>query len=246
MIAEFMVRYGSKWFAGGFALTCLSLITWMLTSPIFRIDHLVIVHDPNSSTALLDETEVLTRLAWVNGKNVFQLDTREVAKQVEAEPSVKWAEVEASIDGQLRVFVTYRRPVANWNVAGKSYLVGKEAILLAEGSDSSLSLTIEEIGGETAAVGQQVNPDALEVGHKLRKNLPIMGIEPTLITYSAAGGFLIRDVADREIIFGPPENLMAKLIALKAVLDDAARQGNEVSRIDLRPLERPTYQIRES
>jgi cell division septal protein FtsQ len=245
MIADFMMRYGSKWLAAGFSIACLALFVWMLTSPTFRIDRVVIVNDANSSKALLDKTDILSRLAWVNGENVFRLDTTRVAEQIEAEPSVQWADVEAGIDGQLRVLVTYRRPVANWNVAGTSYLVGKGAILLAEGSDGSLPFTVEQIGGNPATVGQQVNPDALEMAHKLNRNLPVMGVEPVLIAYSAGGGLVIRDTFEREIIFGPPEDLTAKLIALKAVLDDAARQGEQVRRIDLRPLERPTYQIRE-
>ena len=72
-----------------------------------------------------------------------------------------------------------------------------------------------------------------------------MGVHPALIAYSAKGGLVIRDTVEREIIFGPPEDLTAKLIGLKAVLDDAARRGEQVHRIDLRPLDRPTYQIRD-
>ena len=245
MITDFMIRYGSKWTAAGFAIAFLALFVWMMTSATFRIDRVVLVHDSNSSPALLDDTDMLSRIGWVNEKNVFRLDTAKVAAQVEADPAVHWADVSAGIDGQLRVMVIYRRPVANWKVGGTSYLVGKGAILLAEGSDESLALTVEEFGGDPANVGQQVNPDALEMAHKLNRNLPVMGVEPALIAYSAAGGFVIQDAIEREIIFGPPEDLSAKLIALKAVLDDAARQGERVTRIDLRPLDRPTYQVLE-
>ena len=240
-----MLRYGSKWVAAGLAVACLTLLAWMLTSPTFRIDRMVLVHDPDSSPALLNKTDLLSRLGWVNGENVFRLDTAKVIEQVEADPAVQWAGVEAGIDGELRIVVTYRRPVANWQVSGVSYLVGKGAILLAEGSDPSLPLTIHQIGGKPAKVGQQVNPDALEMAYKLNRNLPVMGVHPSVIAYSATGGLIIRDTVEREIIFGPPEDLTAKLIALKAVLDDVARQGEQAHRIDLRPLDRPTYQIRD-
>ena len=245
MIADFMLRYGSKWIAAGFAVACLTMLAWMLTSPTFRIDRMVLVHDPDSSPALLDKTDLLSRLGWVNGENVFRLDTAKVVEQVEADPAVQWADIEVGIDGQLRVVVTYRQPVANWQINGMTYLVGKGAILLAEGSDGSLPLTIQQIGGSPAKVGQQVNPDALEMAYKLNRNLPVMGVHPALIAYSAKGGLVIRDTVEREIIFGPPEDLTAKLIGLKAVLDDAARRGEQVHRIDLRPLDRPTYQIRD-
>ena len=245
MIADFMLRYGSKWVAAGFALVCLTLLAWMLTSPTFRIDRMVVVHDPSSSPALLNKTDLLSHLGWVNGKNVFWLDTTKVAEQVEADPAVQWAAVEAGIDGELRLVVTYRQPVANWQANGSSYLVGKGAILLAEGSDSSLPLTIHQIEGEPVKVGQQVNPDALEMAYKLNRNLPVMGIHPSVIAYSATGGLVIRDNVEREIIFGPPQDLTAKLVGLKAVLDDVARQGEQADRIDLRPLDRPTYKIRD-
>jgi len=153
------------------------------------------------------------------------------------------AAVDARIDGTLIIRVTYRTPVANWQVGDKTFLVDGAGALLAEGREESLGLTVMDMDRSTASAGDRVSPRALEAAYKLQKNLPLMEVVPVRIAYSSPAGFVITDERSREITFGPPEFLAAKLVALRAVLDDAARSGEEVARIDLRPLDRPTYQI---
>ena len=245
MIVDFMERYGSKWVAAGLGIACIVVTAWMLNASTFNVKTVILDRDDASSPALLDEQALLTDLGWVKGQNVFRLNTAAITAQIEAVPSVQWAYASVGIDGEVRVSISYRKPVANWTVGGKSFLVGGSAILLAEGHDGSLPLTIQEIARTSAQVGDYVNPEALDAAYKLHQNLPIMGVVPATISYSATSGIVVRDASDREILFGPPEYLMAKFIALKAVLDDAARQGEQLQQIDLRPMGRPTYKVRE-
>ncbi len=245
MIVDFMDRYGSKWVAAGLGIACIAVIAWMLNASTFSVDTVILDRDESSSPALLDEHALLTDLEWVKGQNVFRLNTAAITAQIESVPSVQWAFASVGIDGEVRVSISYRKPVANWTAGGKSFLVGRSAILLAEGHDRTLPLTIRDLGRTSAEVGDYVNPEALDAAYKLHQNLPIMGIEPATISYSATTGIVVRDASDREILFGPPEYLTAKFIALKAVLDDAARQGEELQQIDLRPMGRPTYRVRE-
>lgn len=238
-----MERYEGKWLSLGAGLSGLLVIALMLSFPQFRVRKIQVERDYGSPPPLVDEGSLARRLAWVRGSNVFSLNTARLAGEINAEPSIQAAVVETRIDGTVIVRVTHRAPVANWEIGGRSYLVGPNGGLLAEGRDGSLGLTVIDTEHAAAKPGDRVNVDALEAAYKLSANLPILGVTPSRIAYSGMAGLVVTDSLNREITFGPPDFLRAKLVALQAVLDEAARKGERINRVDLRPVDRPTYQI---
>lgn len=238
---EFVERYTSKWMSLVLAIGAGATLIWLLSSPLFEIRSISLIRDYGSPPPLVDERELAGRLSGTIGQSIFRLSTTRLAAELEQEPSVRSAVVEARLDGSLVIRVTHRRPVANWQVGGQTYLVDETATLLAAGSDQDLELTIRDLETTDAVIGDVVNLTALEAAYILDKNLPILALTPLEITHSGPTGITITTVNGIEILFGPPERLEAKLVSLKAVLDDAARQGIQVRSIDLRPIDRPTY-----
>ena len=238
---DFVERYTNKWISLVLALGAATMLVWLLSSPMFKVSSISLVRDYGSPPPLVDELELASRLSWTHGESVFRLGTQALAAELEEEPSVRSAAIEPHLDGSLLIRVTHRRPVANWQVGETSYLVDETARLLAVGSDPTLGLTIRDLETTEAKVGEIVNLTALEAAYILKENLPLLALEPLHITHSGATGITVTTVEGVEILFGPPESLEAKLVALKAVLDDAARQGIRVRSVDLRPIERPTY-----
>ena len=238
---DFVDRYSNKWMSLILALSAATLLIWLLSSPMFRISSISLVRDYGSPPPLVDELELANRLSWTHGQSIFRLGTKALAAELEAEPSVRSAAVETRLDGSLIIRVTHRRPVANWQIGEQSFLVDETARLLAVGFDSALGLTVRDLETADAQVGDIVNLTALEAAYVLKENLPLLALEPMRITHSGAAGITVTTVDGVEILFGPPEKLESKLISLKAVLDDAARQGIRIRSVDLRPVERPTY-----
>ena len=218
---------------------------WFLSSPMFKVRSIALMRDYGSPPPLIDELELAKQLSWTHGESSFRLGTKALAAQLEEEPAVRSAAVETQLDGSLRIWVTHRRPVANWQVGKTTYLVDETARLLAEGQDPQLALTIRDLEPSTVQVGDQENLTALKAAYSLQLNLPLLALQPLHITHSAAAGITVATTNGVDILFGPPEDLEAKLISLKAVLDDAARQGIRIRSIDLRPIERPTYKAYE-
>jgi cell division septal protein FtsQ len=243
---DFVDRYSNKWFSLILSLSAATLLVWLLSSPMFRISSISLVRDYGSPPPLVDELELASRLSWTYGQSIFRLGTEALAAQLEEEPSVRSAAVETHLDGSLLIRVTHRRPVANWQVGEQSFLVDETARLLAVGSDPALTLTIRDLETTDAQIGDIVNLTVLKAGYILKENLPLLALEPLYITHSGAAGITVTTTDVIEILFGPPESLEAKLVSLKAVLDDAARQGIRVRSVDLRPIERPTYKAFDS
>ena len=238
---DFVERYINKWISLILALAAVTTVIWFLSSPVFKVRSISLMRDYGSPPPLIDELELAEQLSWTHGESIFRLGTKALAAQLEAEPSVRSAAVETQLDGALRIWITHRRPVANWQVGKKTYLVDETARLLAEGQDPKLSLTVRDLETSNVKVGDQVNLTALKAAYSLQANLPLLALQPLHITHSGAAGITVATMNGVEILFGPPENLEAKLVSLKAVLDDAARQGIRIRSVDLRPVERPTY-----
>ena len=93
--------------------------------------------------------------------------------------------------------------------------------------------------------GDLVNLDALLAAHQLKNNLVHLRLGVKKILHHV-GGLSIIDHADRVIEFGDTNHLQGKLIALHAVLEDAKKQRERITSVDLRPIDRPTYRTSNS
>ncbi len=93
--------------------------------------------------------------------------------------------------------------------------------------------------------GDLVNVDALLAAHQLKNNLVHLRLGVKKILHHI-GGLSIIDHADRVIEFGDTKHLEGKLIALHSVLEDAKKQRERITSVDLRPIDRPTYRTSES
>ncbi len=75
----------------------------------------------------VESRALLTDLEWVKGQNVFRLNTAAITAQIEAVPSVQWAYASVGIDGEVRVSISYRKPVANWTALNTAWAVTSTA-----------------------------------------------------------------------------------------------------------------------
>ena len=78
----------------------------------------------------------------------------------------------------LTVTIAYDAPVANWIIAGQSYLVDADGQILAARYRPDLELTIEDTAAREPAPGEHVNLPALLAAYQLQSNLPLLRVFP--------------------------------------------------------------------
>lgn len=242
MIA-FMERYSGKWLSLAIALGSLTLIAWFLLSSRFQVQNIQLIRDYASPPPLVDEQSIAEDAATFAGLNVFSLNTKDVARSLRKDPSIQSMSVETTLNGRLVIRIVHRRPVANWVIGNKSHLVDETGLVLAEGRDPRLDLSIHALNEPLVKPGSRVSAKALEVGALVQRELPLMGVSVDKVSYSAASGLTAMTGSAIELLIGPPEKLAGKLRSLQVVLDETSRRGEKLRKVDLRPLDRPTYQL---
>ncbi|MBM4437546.1 MAG: hypothetical protein FJ029_09985, partial [Actinobacteria bacterium] len=178
------------------------LIIWMVKSPIFAVRAVDVHRADSSPPPVIDPRkieDVVARLA--RGANIFRLNAGALRTAVRAQPGVADAIVAVTLDGRVTVTVSYQAPVANWVVAGQSYVVSADGHVLAARYQPDLQLTVEDTSDGTVAPGATVSADALHAAYQLQNNLPFLRVVPTRFRY-APNSLLVIDHSGREILFG--------------------------------------------
>jgi len=91
-------------------------------------------------------------------------------------------------------------------------------------------------------VGDRIDQRTLLAAREMAKAMPEAGVRvretevgPAGLTFTAESGW--------RIIVGPPDSLNEKLANLASVVDLAKKNGLKISLLDLRPKDRPFYQV---
>ncbi len=216
------------------------VLVWMLNSQVFDVRTVEVFRADTSPPPAIDPARVEAQAQQMLGHNIFRVDSESLRTHLREIPGVADAVVTSSIDGRVRVTVSYEAPVANWVVDGQSYLVNADGEILVARYQPDLELTVEDGLKRLVDVGDRISVDALHAAYQLQSNLPLLRVLPSRIRYSG-GGLLVVDHSGRELQFGDTSQLAAKLVALQSVLDEAGRRGERIASIDLRPVDRPTY-----
>ena len=216
------------------------LLVWMLTSPVMKVRNITVHRAASSPPPVVSAEQIESFVGQFVGASVFRIDSAAIREELQEIPGVADALVDVSVDGHLTVTIAYDAPVANWIIAGQSYLVDADGQILAARYRPDLELTIEDTAAREPAPGDHVNLPALLAAYQLQSNLPLLRVFPNRIQY-AAGNLTVIDHSGRELQFGGIDQLEPKLVALQAVLERATRRGERIASVDLRPVDRPTY-----
>ncbi len=216
------------------------VLFWMLSSQVFDVRTVEVFRADMSPPPAIDPARIEARAQQMLGHNIFRVDPGSLRNHLRDIPGVADTVVTLSIDGRVRVTVSYEAPVANWVVEGQSYLVNSDGEILAARYQPDLELTVEDGLKQLVGIGDRISLDALHAAYQLQSNLPLLRVLPSRIRYSGSG-LLVVDHSGRELQFGDTGQLAAKLVALQSVLDEAGRRGERIASIDLRPVDRPTY-----
>lgn len=232
---------GWNWLSVANLLALCGVIALLLTSPQFQVTQVIIAREAESSATLAQAHE----LSSVVGKSIFLLHTERLAREIEALPSVRSAQVRVRLPDRVIVEIARREPVAVWQAVNGPFLIDREGQIIGPATDDAPdqpALVIQETSGVERVPGQRIERRILLAARELRRILPQLGVEPLAIEYGTLGLTVVGSTGWR-IIFGELEQLNAKLENLAAILDLQRRQPEPVEVIDLRPVERPYYRL---
>jgi cell division protein FtsQ len=198
-------------FAAVLAVATVAALLWSGSrSSLFDVDHIEVAGAFLVSPAEAAEAaEPLARIP------LAEVDTAAAARRVQALPFVRSARVERVFPNRVRIRVTERMPAAFATRAGAFALLDGTGRVLADRPDRPADLPEVTGAGEIPPPGQWLRPARpalavyLALTEPLRRQVSAAGVD---------GGSVTLRVDGRDVRFGPPEQLEAKVAALSALL----------------------------
>jgi cell division septal protein FtsQ len=238
---------GPRWLSMVGAAALLALSLGLLTSPRFRVEQIVVRRGSASAQAAITRA---TQLSQVVGHNIFLLNTSRVAAEVAAVPSVRRARVVPRLPNVVEIELEERVPIATWQASNGPFWVDDQGVVLGEAPavatpprpTDPAALVIRDTTGRELRPGDQVEQRVLLAARELVKAFPLAGLTVHDVEYSPQGLVFVTD-RDWRVIVGSADGLNAKLANLKAVVELAGRQNLSIKLLDLRPTDRPYYQV---
>ena len=238
---------GSRWLSIIAAIGTFTGTLALLTAQQFRVEQVVVRRDSPSAQAALMRA---TSLSHVVGQNVFLVNTGRVAQEVAAIPSVLRARVVTHLPDVVEIQIQERVPIAAWRAQNGTFLVDDQGYVLGEAPPSATqaepgaqdTLIVRDTTGREMAPGDHVDQHTLLAAIELAAALPAAGAGAREVEISPQGLVFVTDRQWR-VIFGDTDALNAKLANLKAIVDLARTRDLKISSVDLRPKDRPFYQL---
>jgi cell division protein FtsQ len=233
---------GGRWLSVANATALFVLALAMLTASQCRVEQIVV----RRHSAAADEAVTrVTQLSQVIGQNIFLLNTDRVARELASIPSVLSVQVVPRLPNTVEIDIVERVPIATWQTPGGAFLVDDQGLLLAEAQNAPpdpARLVVQDTTGRELRLGERVDQRSLLAARELILALPAAGAQVQGVEYSPQGLVLVTD-GGRRVVIGEARDLNVKLANLAAILDLARRQNLDVRFIDLRPRDRPFYQV---
>jgi cell division septal protein FtsQ len=241
----------ARWLSLANAAALVVLGLALLTAPQFQVEQVTVRRQSPSAQEAITRA---TQLSQVVGHNIFLVNTNRVAREVALVPSVLHARVIPQLPNVVEIEIVERVPVARWHAANGSFLVDDQGVVVAEAMASATgsatsgppgwpaALTVRDTTGRDVRPGDRVEQRALLAARELARALPAAGAGVKEVEYSPQGLVFVTDGGWR-VIVGETEALNAKLANLAAIVELARAQDLKLVVVDLRPKERPFYQV---
>jgi cell division septal protein FtsQ len=183
-------------------------------------------------------SEEILEASGVEGYSIFFIDPQKVAKAVVALPDVAEAEVRCRLPNRLSIKVRERQAYLIWLSGEESYYLDREGFVLSPRHQTSLSLTLKDLGGGSLRAGDRINPQILEAANIYSSLLP----QVKSFDYSQTYGLSFTTEEGEKVRLGTGENAHFKVALLHALKEQLKEKGIKAVVIDLR-FDTPYYTV---
>lgn len=181
-------------------------------SALFDVDHIDVV-----GTFLVSPAEAAKAAGSLQRVPLAEVDTATAARRIEALPFVRSARVERVFPNRVRIRLTERMPAAFASrPTGGFALLDDTGRVLADRPDRPPDLPEVTGAGEIPPPGEWLRPSRPALAAYLTLTEPL---RRQVSTAAVEGGSVTLRVGGRDVRFGPPDHLEAKVAALGALLD---------------------------
>lgn len=183
-------------------------------------------------------SEEVLEASGIEGYSVFFIDPQRVAKAVASLPDVAEAEVHCRLPNRLSVKVRERQAYLIWLSGEESYYLDREGFVLSPRHQTSLSLTLKDLGGGSLRAGDRINPQILEAAIIYSSLLP----QVKSFDYSQTYGLAFATEEGEVVRLGAGEDAHLKAALLYALKEQLKEKGIKAEVIDLR-FDTPYYTV---
>ncbi|MCS6845406.1 MAG: FtsQ-type POTRA domain-containing protein [Caldilineales bacterium] len=200
-----------------------ALLVWFFVDDRFYVQTVEV-----EGLRFTDRAAVLQQ-ADLYGYSIFWVNGREVARRVEALPTVKHATVRALLPNRVRIRVTEREPVVLWVHNGEARWLDQEGLMLPV-ADATMSLpTLFDQDGSTVLGDDRVHPEVVNSVAELHRHLPEVG----QFAYSRERGLHFTLRSGALVVLGDSQQLAERVRHLIALQSTLAAQRLTAREIDL-------------
>jgi cell division protein FtsQ len=231
-----------RWLSLSNATALFVLALAMLTTTQCRVEQIAVRRHSASSAEAVTR---VTQLSQVIGHNIFLLNTERVAQELATIPSVLTVQVVPRLPNTVEIDIVERVPIATWRTPAGAFLVDAQGFALAPAPDPARQAPLLEVNdttGQELRLGDQVDQRALLAARELVRALPGTGAQVQAVEYSPQGLVLVTDGGWR-VVIGEARDLNQKLASFAAVVDLARQHNLAIKLVDVRPKDRPVYQL---
>ncbi len=207
-------------------------------SPLLRVQEVEVISATSTSP------ERIAELADLEGASMFNTPLDEAEARIVALPLVKGAKAQRLWPNKVRIEVIERTPWGYWNLAGTSYVIDGEGVILPDVEPPEGAPVIHDVGAPAnLSQGDRVDADAVRLAQALLKSVPDqLALRIMQFEYTPQKGLSVVTDANYSVVMGDSENVEYKLAVWKAVEEDIGRGAMAGHVLDLRFRDRPSYQ----
>lgn len=230
-----------RWIVGGMAvLLMFSLLlgaTWAWQSPVFEIAHVEVEGNERVST------DTIVDRANLFGERMMTADLGGAQSRLYGLPLINAVKVEREWPNTVRIIVEERQAWGTWEQAGVTYTIDREGYVLGTLPPEEVLPAIRSEAQGTLQQGDRVDYQAVDAAAEIYERLPLqLATTVAEVAYLEGKGVQVTTADGQVGLFGDSSSITYKLAVWAALSTEAARQGIEYTRVDLRYGNRPVIQ----
>ncbi len=207
-------------------------------SPLLRVQEVQVVNATSTSP------ERIAEMADLEGASMFNTPLDEAEARILALPLVKGVQAQRRWPNKVRIEVIERTPWGYWNLAGSSYVIDSDGVILPNVKPPNGAPAIHDVGDPAnLSPGNRVDADAVRLAQALLNLVPdqlALGI--TMFEYAPEKGLSVVTAANYRVVMGDSQNVEYKLAVWKTVEEEIGRGAMAGHVLDLRFRDRPSFQ----